>query len=86
MHSLLHIIEIKQKDYIPKMYNQLYKNDKRWHNIAQKEPKTLRGMERKMMTGDGRKSTPMEKAMKEMDKTMEEAVFGKKKKKAKRKK
>ena len=52
--------------------------------MTQKEPKTLRGMERKMMTGDGRKSTPMEKAMKEVDKAVEEAVFGKKKKKGKK--
>jgi hypothetical protein len=49
--------------------------------MAQKEPKTLRGMERKMMMGDGRKRTPMEKAMKEVDKAVEEAVFGKKRKK-----
>ena len=54
--------------------------------MAQKEPKTLRGMERKMMTGDGRKSTPMVKAMKEVDKAVEEAVFGKKKKQGRKKK
>ncbi len=32
------------------------------------------------MTGDGRKSTPVEKAMKEANKAVEEVVFGKKKK------
>jgi len=54
--------------------------------MTQKEPKTLRGMERKMMTGDGRKSTPMEKAMKEVDKAVEEAVLGEKKEKGEKKK
>lgn len=46
---------------------------------SQKGPKTLRGQERKLMTGDGRKSTPIEKAIKEANKAVEEAVFGKKK-------
>jgi hypothetical protein len=45
----------------------------------QKGPKTLRGWERKLMTGDGRKSTPVEKAIKEANKAVEEAFFGKKK-------
>ena len=54
--------------------------------MGNKGPKTLRGMGRKIITGDGRKSTPMEKAMKEGNKAVEEAFFGKKKKKAKRKK
>jgi len=45
----------------------------------QKGPKTLRGQERKLMTGDGRKSTPVEKAIKESNKAVEEAVLGKKK-------
>jgi len=42
-----------------------------------------------MVTGDGRKSTPMEKATKEVNKAMEEAqemVSGRKKKTAKKKK
>jgi len=37
-------------------------------------------MMRKGITGDSRKSTPMEKAVKETNKAMEEAFFGKKKK------
>ena len=53
--------------------------------MTRKEPKTLRGMERKMMTGDGRKSTPVEKIIKETNKAMEEAVFGKKKQGRKKK-
>jgi hypothetical protein len=55
--------------------------------MASKGPKTLRGMERKMMTGDGRKSTPTEKVMKGMDKTAKEAqemLFGKQKKTTKK--
>jgi hypothetical protein len=32
------------------------------------------------MTGDGRKSTPVEKAVKEANKDMEEVIYGKKKK------
>lgn len=51
-----------------------------------KGPKTLKGLERKLMTGDGRKSTPVEKAIKSADKAVEEAVYGKKKKQVKRKK
>lgn len=35
--------------------------------MASKGPKTLRRMERKMTTGDGRKSTPMGKVMKDTD-------------------
>ena len=54
--------------------------------ISQKEPKTLRGWERKLMTGDGRKSTPIEKAIKETNKAVEEVVFGKKKKRGRKKK
>ncbi|GEM_PF-2490160 len=57
--------------------------------MASKGPKTLRGMERKVMTGDGRKSTPTEKAMKDMNKTAKEAqelLFGKKKKTTKKRK
>ena len=56
--------------------------------MANKGPKTLRGVERKIMTGDGRKSTPTEKAMKDMNKTAKEAqemFFGKKKKTTKKK-
>jgi len=45
----------------------------------QKGPKTLQGMMRKEITGDGRKSTPMDKAVKEANKAVEEAFFGKKK-------
>ena len=57
--------------------------------MASKGPKTLRGINRKMVTGDGRKSTPMEKATKEVNKAMKEAqemVSGKKKKTTKKKK
>ena len=35
-------------------------------------------MERKFWTGDGRKTAPREKAMKEMKKQAEELLFGKK--------
>ena len=52
----------------------------------QKGPKTLKGMMRKGITGDGRKSTPMEKAVKEANKAMAEAFFGKKKKEGGKKK
>ena len=58
--------------------------------MVKKGPKTSKGLERKLMTGDGRKSTPMEKvvkeankAAKEANKAMEEAIYGKKKKKRK---
>ena len=44
---------------------------------AKKGPKTLKGMERKFWTGDGRKTAPGEKAMKEMKKQAEELLFGK---------
>jgi len=57
--------------------------------MTSKGPKTLRGINRKMVTGDGRKSTPMEKATKEVNKAMKEAqemVSGKKKKTTKKKK
>ena len=40
---------------------------------------------RKGITGDGRKSTPMEKAVKEANKVVEEAFFGKRKKQRKKK-
>lgn len=53
--------------------------------MAKKGPKTQKGQERKLMTGDGRKRTPVEKAIKEADKAVKEAVSGKKKR-AKRKK
>jgi hypothetical protein len=53
--------------------------------IPQKGPKTLRGMMRKGITGDGRKSTPMEKAVKEANKVVEETFFGKRKKQRKKK-
>ncbi|VUT28151.1 MAG: hypothetical protein SYNGOMJ08_00713 [Candidatus Syntrophoarchaeum sp. GoM_oil] len=53
--------------------------------MAKKEPKTVRGQERKLMTGDGRKRTPVEKAMKEMNKNVEEIFFGKKKRQRKKK-
>lgn len=43
-------------------------------------PKTVRGWKRKMMTGDGRKSTPDEKALKEMDKAAKDMLSGKGKK------
>ena len=43
-------------------------------------------MMRKGITGDSRKSTPMEKAVKETNKAMEEAFFGKKKKQGRKKK
>ena len=52
--------------------------------MAKKGPKTLKGMERKFWTGDGRKTTPMEKAMKEMKKQAEELLFGKKEKRKKK--
>lgn len=54
--------------------------------MTKKEPKTGRGWERKLMTGDGRKSTLVEKAMKETNKVVEEAVFGKKKKRGRKEK
>ena len=57
--------------------------------MASKGPKTLRGINRKMVTGDGRKSTPMEKAMKGADKAakeVQEMLYGKKKKTTKKKK
>jgi len=57
--------------------------------MANRGPKTLRGMERKIMTGDGRKNTPTEKITKDMNKTAKEAqemLFGKKKKTTKKKK
>ena len=57
--------------------------------MVNKGPKTMRGMERKMMTGDGRKSTPTEKVTKDMNKTAKEAqemLFGKNKKTTKKKK
>ena len=53
---------------------------------SQKGPRTISGMVRKLETGDGRKSTPMEKAIKEANKTMKEVVFGKKKQGRKKKK
>lgn len=49
----------------------------------------MRGMERKIMTGDGRKSTPTEKFIKDMNKTAKEAeemFLGKQKKTTKKKK
>ena len=57
--------------------------------MASKGPKTLRGINRKMVTGDGRKNTPMEEATKEVNKAMKEAremIFGKTKKTTKKKK
>lgn len=62
--------------------------------MGYKGPKTLRGMERKLATGDGRKSTPVEKTLKKMDTAVEgylkeadkatrELISGKKKKKRK---
>ena len=45
--------------------------------MATKGPKTVRGWERKMMTGDGRKSTPTEKALKEMGKATKDLLSGK---------
>jgi len=53
--------------------------------MAKKEPKTLKGQERKFWTGDGRKSTPMEKVTKEMNKNVEEILYGKKSKRKKKK-
>ena len=53
--------------------------------MAKKEPKTLKGQERKLMTGDGRKSTPVEKITKEMNKNLEELLYGKKSKRKKKK-
>jgi len=50
-----------------------------------KNRKTLGGCERKLMPGDGRKSTPVEKAIKRQIKLWNKR-FGKKKKQAKRKK
>jgi hypothetical protein len=65
--------------------------------MANKSPKTFRGMVRKMETGDGRKSTAMENVMKETDESMKKSMremnkaiggtsTGKKKKQAKKKK
>ena len=54
--------------------------------MAKKGPKTSKGMERKFWTGDGRKSAPGEKAMKEMKKQAEELLFGKMEKQRKKKK
>ena len=51
--------------------------------MGNKDSKTLRGIERKIATGDGRKSTPLKKAAKEADKVVREANFSKKKKKRK---
>jgi hypothetical protein len=62
--------------------------------MTNKGPKTAKGRMRKQMTGDGRKSTPTEKAMKiqkEITKNVmkgqkgiiDEVVYGKKKKKRK---
>ena len=51
---------------------------KRRSIYGEKRPKTLKGMERKFWTGDGRKTAPGEKAMKEMKKQAEELLFGKK--------
>ncbi len=48
--------------------------------MVKKEPKTLRGIERKQMTGDGRKSTPIEKRSKAMRKKMEDWLSGSAKK------
>lgn len=39
--------------------------------MTKKEPKTLGGCERKLMAEDGRKSTPVEKAIKEANKAVE---------------
>ena len=49
--------------------------------MATEGPKTVRGWKRKMMTGAGRKSTPEEKALKEMDKATKDLLSGKGKKK-----
>lgn len=57
--------------------------------MASKGPKTLIGINRKMVTGDGRKHTPMEKAIKDVNRATKEAqemVSGKKKKTIKKKK
>ena len=59
---------------------------KRRSIYGEKRPKTLKGMERKFWTGDGRKTAPGEKAMKEMKKQAEELLFGKKEKQRKKKK
>ena len=59
---------------------------KRRSIYGEKRPKTLKGMEeRKFWTGDGRKTAPGEKAMKEMKKQAEELLFGKKEKRKKKK-
>jgi hypothetical protein len=65
--------------------------------MTNKGPKTAKGRMRKLMTGDGRKSTPTEKAMniqKEITKNVmngqkgiiDDVVYGKKRKQVKRKK
>lgn len=59
---------------------------KRRSIYGEKRPKTLKGMERKFWTGDGRKTAPGERAMKEMKKQAEELLFGKKEKQRKKKK
>jgi len=51
---------------------------KRRSIYGEKRPKTLKGMEeRKFWTGDGRKTAPGEKAMKEMKKQAEELLLEK---------
>jgi len=52
--------------------------------MARKGPKTLKGIERKFWTGDGRESALGEKAMKEMKRQAEELLFGKKEKRKKK--
>jgi hypothetical protein len=42
--------------------------------MVTKEPKTMKGMLRKAETGDGRKSTTMERSMKQADKIMKETT------------
>ena len=62
------------------------KDKKEEYLRRKKRPKTLKGMERKFWAGDGRKTAPGEKAMKEMKKQAEELLFGKKEKQRKKKK
>lgn len=54
--------------------------------MTNKGPKTLRGIGRKLATGDGRKGISLEKHIKETSKSMEEAFSGKKKKQGRKKK
>jgi hypothetical protein len=54
--------------------------------MVTKEPKTLRGMVRKAETGDGRKSTVVEKMVKQEEKTLKQFDKAAKGKSPKRKK